>query len=54
MTQCFLFNSSIEGPDNSYFNKFPGDAAAADLETILENYCSEQMYKTGIKGKREK
>lgn len=42
------------GLDNSHFNKFPGDADVAGLGTILENYCSKQMYKTGIKGKRGK
>lgn len=39
------------GRDNLHFNKFPGDAVAADLGTIFESYCSKQMHKTEMKGK---
>ena len=52
--QHFLFSKSEVGQDNLHFNKFPGDAVAADLGIIFESYCSKQMHKTGMKGKRGK
>lgn len=38
------------GVDNLLIHKFPGNADATGMGTILENYCSKQMYKTEIIG----